>query len=134
MRTQAIGDAGDNNTALKMEIHTSRTRIKEIYHQKFLWNHTKIGIDGEFQSIPDVLIHRFCVHVEVQENLARLTSPDDLFNLWHRAYNIAAPMRDQFSTLTFSQNQQAKQNRSSSVTHSHLEDSPVFLSTCRGVF
>lgn len=47
IRTQAIGDAGDNNTALKMDIQTLRNRIKEIYHQKFLWNNTKIGIDGK---------------------------------------------------------------------------------------
>ena len=46
LRTQAIGDAGDNNTVLKAEIQTLKNRVKEIYHRKFLWNKTKIGIDG----------------------------------------------------------------------------------------
>lgn len=123
IRTQAIGDAGDNNTALKMEIQTLRNRIKDIYHQKFLWNNTKISIDGKNErkrkSSFENPLNRFSF-VEVQENFARLTSPDDMLNLWHRTYNVAASMRDPFSTLTFHQNQQAKQNRISSVTHSDL--------------
>ena len=123
IRTQAIGDAGDNNTALKMEIQTLRNRIKDIYHQKFLWNNTNIGIDGKKQRKRKTLFenpsNQFSF-VEVQENFARLTSPDDMLNLWHRTYNVTASMRDPFSTLTYHQNQQAKQNRISSVTHSHL--------------
>ena len=49
MRTQVIGDAGEGNTALKVEIHTLKTRIKEIFHRKFLWNETKISIDGSLK-------------------------------------------------------------------------------------
>jgi hypothetical protein len=47
LRTQAIGEAGENNTYMKTEMQRLRTRIKEVYHRKFVWNNTKIGIDGK---------------------------------------------------------------------------------------
>lgn len=46
LRTQAIGEAGDNNTALKYDLQRMRTQIREVYHKKFIWNQTKLGIDG----------------------------------------------------------------------------------------
>ena len=58
--------------------------------------------------------------VEVQEILGKLTSPDDLLSLWNATFDVAVPMRDHYSTLTSLQNQQAKQNRTSAVTHSHI--------------
>jgi hypothetical protein len=48
LRTQAIGDAGDSDTGIKSEIQQLKNRIKEIYHRKFLWNNTRLGIDGSF--------------------------------------------------------------------------------------
>lgn len=48
VRTQAIGEAGDNNTANKHEIQQLKSRIKEIFHRKFLWNNTSLSIDGPF--------------------------------------------------------------------------------------
>ncbi|CAF2471874.1 unnamed protein product [Rotaria sp. Silwood2] len=102
MRTQAIGDAAQNDTAIKVEIQKLKARIKEIYHRKFTWNNTRIGID------------------EVQEILGTLNSPNDLLALWNTTYDVAAPMRDYYSTLIALQNQQAKQNRTSAVTHSHI--------------
>jgi hypothetical protein len=48
LRTQAIGDAGETDTVIKLEIQELKSRIKEIYHQKFIWNNTKFGIDGLF--------------------------------------------------------------------------------------
>ncbi len=47
LRTQAIGEAGENNTFMKTEMQRLRTRIREVYHRKFIWNNTKIGIDGK---------------------------------------------------------------------------------------
>lgn len=102
LRTQAIGEAGDNNTAMKYELQRIRTQIREIYHRKFIWNQTKLGID------------------EVQEVLGKLQSPDELFSLWNATYEVSAPMRDPYSTLITLQNEQAKQNRTSAVTHSHI--------------
>ncbi|CAF1222359.1 unnamed protein product, partial [Rotaria sordida] len=93
LRTQAIGDAGENNTVIKLEMQKLRSRMKEIYHRKFIWNNTQLGID------------------EVQEVLGKLESPDDLLSLWNAAYEVAIPMRDYYSTLIAIQNQQAKQNR-----------------------
>ncbi len=58
--------------------------------------------------------------VEVQEILGKLNSSDDLLLLWNSTYEVAAPMRDHYATLTELQNQQAKQNRTSAVTHSHI--------------
>ena len=46
LRTQAIGEAGENNTMMKAELQKLRSRIKEVYHRKFVWNNMKIGIDG----------------------------------------------------------------------------------------
>ncbi len=46
MRTQAIGDAGETDAAIKFQLQKFKTHIKEIYHRKFIWNNTKIGIDG----------------------------------------------------------------------------------------
>jgi hypothetical protein len=31
---------------MRAELQKLRTRIKEIYHTKFIWNNTKLGIDG----------------------------------------------------------------------------------------
>jgi hypothetical protein len=50
LRTQAIGEAGENDTAIKYELQRLKVRIKEIYHRKFLWNNTKLGIDGLYFS------------------------------------------------------------------------------------
>ncbi|CAF1129435.1 unnamed protein product [Rotaria sp. Silwood1] len=102
IRTQAIGDAAQNDTTIKSDIQKLKTRIKDIYHRKFTWNNTKIGID------------------EVQEILGTLNSPNDLLSLWNATYDVAAPMRDDYSVLIALQNQQAKQNRTSAVTHSHI--------------
>lgn len=46
LRTQAIGDAGQNDTNMKLEMQNLKSRIRGIYHRKFTWNNTKIGIDG----------------------------------------------------------------------------------------
>ncbi len=46
LRTQSIGDAGETDTGIKSEIQQLKNRIKEIYHRKFLWNNTRLGIDG----------------------------------------------------------------------------------------
>ena len=46
IRTQAIGDAGENDTVIKFELQQLKARIKEIYHRKFIWNDTRLGIDG----------------------------------------------------------------------------------------
>jgi len=48
LRTQAIGDAGETDTVIKLELQQLKTRIKEIYHRKFIWNNTRFGIDGLF--------------------------------------------------------------------------------------
>lgn len=45
-RTQAIGEAGENNTVMKMELQKLRTRMKEVFYRKLSWNNTTIGIDG----------------------------------------------------------------------------------------
>ena len=58
--------------------------------------------------------------LEVQEILGALESPDDLLSLWNATYQVAMPMRENYSKLIAAQNQQAKQNRISSVTHSHI--------------
>jgi hypothetical protein len=50
MRTQAIGDAGENDTTIKFELQKLKSRIKEIYHRKVIWNNTKMGIDGLFST------------------------------------------------------------------------------------
>ncbi len=60
------------------------------------------------------------VFVEVQEILGKLNSSDDLLSLWNSTYEVAASMRDHYATLTAIQNQQAKQNRTSAVTHSQI--------------
>ncbi len=31
---------------MRAELQKLRTSIKEIYHRKFIWNNTKLGIDG----------------------------------------------------------------------------------------
>ena len=69
----------------------------------------------------------FVLIVEVQEILGKLTSPDDLLSLWNSTYEVSRPMRDPYSTLISLQNQQAKQNRTSAVTHSHLSSSKSIL-------
>jgi len=46
LRTQSIGDAGETDTAIKAEVHKLKTRIKEVYHRKFIWNNTRYGLDG----------------------------------------------------------------------------------------
>ncbi len=48
IRTQAIGDAGENDTDIQFELQKLKARIKEIYHRKFSWNNTRLGIDGLF--------------------------------------------------------------------------------------
>lgn len=48
LRTQAIGDAAETDTGIKQELQQLKTRIKEIYHQKFFWNNTRLGIDGSY--------------------------------------------------------------------------------------
>ena len=58
--------------------------------------------------------------LEVQEVLGRQQSADDLLSLWNATYNVSRPMRDAYSALIDVQNQQAKQNRTSAVTHSHI--------------
>ncbi|CAF4740050.1 unnamed protein product, partial [Rotaria socialis] len=95
IRTQAIGDAAQNDTKTKFDMQKLKARIKEIYHQKFIWNNTRITID------------------EVQEIMGGLKSPDDLLSLWKATYDVPAPMRDHYSELIALQNQQAKQNRTS---------------------
>ncbi|CAF0852269.1 unnamed protein product [Adineta steineri] len=106
IRTQAIGDAGETDLNIKIQLHKLKTHIKEIYHRKFIWNNTKLGID------------------EVQEILGTLNSPDDLLSLWNATYEVAAPMRDYYSTLIAVQNQQATQNRTNekSDTPANLEE------------
>lgn len=47
LRTQAIGEAAQNDSVIKIEIQKLKTRIKEIYHKKFVWHNTRIGIDGQ---------------------------------------------------------------------------------------
>lgn len=125
MRTQVIGDAGEGNTALKVEIHTLKTRIKEIFHRKFLWNETKISIDGALKISGTLRCQRSFLSpsIEVQDKLSSLTSADDLLNLWNQTYEVAGAMRDHYSTLIDLQNLQAKQNRISSVTHSLITPS-----------
>ncbi|CAF1098280.1 unnamed protein product [Rotaria sordida] len=93
IRTQAIGDAAQNDTTIKFDIQKFKARIKEIYQRKINWDNTTIGID------------------EVQEILGTLNSPNDLLSLWNSTYDVAAPMRDYYSTLIDLQNQQAKQNQ-----------------------
>ncbi|CAF2449782.1 unnamed protein product [Rotaria sp. Silwood2] len=100
LRTQAIGEAGENNTVIKLEVQKLRSRMKEIYHRKFIWNNTQLSID------------------EVQEVLGKLESPNDLLSLWNATYEGAIPMRDYYSTLIATQNQQAKQNRLTDKTDS----------------
>ena len=51
LRTQAIGDAGETDTGLKHELQQLKARIKEIYHQKFSWNNTRLGIDGSCEIV-----------------------------------------------------------------------------------
>jgi hypothetical protein len=51
MRTQAIGEAGENDTTIKYELQKLRAKIREIYHRKFIWNNTKLGIDGLYLSL-----------------------------------------------------------------------------------
>ncbi|UJR30237.1 hypothetical protein I4U23_017775 [Adineta vaga] len=106
LRTQAIGDAGENDPIIKFQLQKFKSHIKEIYHRKFIWNNTKIGID------------------EVQEILGRLNSSDDLLSLWNATYEVAAPMRDYYPTLIAIQNQQAIQNRTNekSDTPANLEE------------
>ena len=58
------------------------------------------------------------IFVEVQDVLGSLESSDDLLMLWNAIYEVPRPMRDPYSTLIAVQNQQAKQNRTSAVTHS----------------
>jgi hypothetical protein len=48
MRTQAIGDAGETDTVIKHELQKLKGRIKDVYHRKFTWNNTRLGIDGLF--------------------------------------------------------------------------------------
>jgi hypothetical protein len=48
MRTQAIGEAGETDTVIKNELHKLKSRIKDIYHRKFTWNNTRLGVDGLF--------------------------------------------------------------------------------------
>lgn len=119
LRTQAIGEAGDNNTALKYDLQRMRTQIREVYHKKFIWNQTKLGIDGwiEMKNIIFLFIQWI---VEVQEILGKIHSPDELFSLWNATYEVSASMRDSYATLITLQNEQAKQNRTSAVTHSHI--------------
>lgn len=59
LRTQAIGEAGDNNTALKYDLQRMRTQIREVYHKKFVWNQTKLGIDGSIQMKKKYIIFLF---------------------------------------------------------------------------
>ncbi|CAF0801684.1 unnamed protein product [Adineta ricciae] len=104
LRTQAIGDAGESDTTIKLELQKLKARMKEIYHRKFVWNGTRLGVD------------------EVQETLGSLESPDDLLSLWNAAYEVPIPMRDYYSTLISVQNQQAKQNRWTDKTESTTND------------
>ncbi|CAF1950333.1 unnamed protein product [Rotaria magnacalcarata] len=108
-RTQAIGEAGENNTVNKFEIQKLKTSLKEIYYRKFIWNSTQLGID------------------EVQEILGALESPDDLLALWNATYEVAMPMRENYSKLIAAQNQQAKQNRlnDKSESTSNMEERHV---------
>lgn len=46
MRTQMIGEAGESDSTMKIEIQKLRSNIREIYYRKFFWNNTRIGIDG----------------------------------------------------------------------------------------
>jgi hypothetical protein len=46
IRTQAIGDAGETSTPLKVELQRLKMHMKEIYHRKFHWNQTQLNIDG----------------------------------------------------------------------------------------
>ena len=48
LRTQAIGDAGESDTAIKLELQKLKARMKEVYHRKFVWNGTRLGVDGLF--------------------------------------------------------------------------------------
>ncbi|CAF0791335.1 unnamed protein product [Adineta steineri] len=100
IRTQAIGDAGETNTVIKNDLQKLKGRIKEIYHKKFTWNTTRLGID------------------EVPEVLGSLESPDDLLALWNATYEVPISMRDHYATLIAVQNQQAKQNRLNDKTDS----------------
>ncbi|CAF1944601.1 unnamed protein product [Rotaria magnacalcarata] len=108
-RTQAIGEAGENNTVNKFEIQKLKTSLKEIYYRKFIWNSTQLGID------------------EVQEILGAFESPDDLLALWNATYEVAMPMRENYSKLIAAQNQQAKQNRlnDKSESTSNMEERHV---------
>jgi hypothetical protein len=118
MRTQAIGDAGESDSAIKLDLQKLKARIKEIYHRKFFWNNTRLGVDGLLIYVKEKCY--LVYFLEVQEVLGTLKSPDDLLSLWNATYEIASPMRDYYSTLIAVQNQQAKQNRTSAVTHSHI--------------
>lgn len=46
MRTQAIGDAAETDPMIKFQLQRYKMLIKEVYHRKFVWNNTKLGIDG----------------------------------------------------------------------------------------
>ena len=58
------------------------------------------------------------LRLEAQELLGKLSAPADLLSLWNATYEVAAPMRDYYSTLIAVQHEQAKQNRTLAVTHS----------------
>jgi hypothetical protein len=122
MRTQAIGDAGDNDTVIKFQLQKLKNSVKEVYHRKFSWNGTQLSIDGLFIDlvVSSVISCVSFIFVEVQEILGRLRSPDDLLSLWKASYDAPKSMRDAYSTLIAVQNQQAKQNRTSAVTHSDV--------------
>ncbi|CAF2009560.1 unnamed protein product [Rotaria magnacalcarata] len=101
IRTQAIGDAAQNDTTVKFDMQKLKALIKKIYRDKFSWNNTEIAID------------------EVQEIMGGLKSPDDLLSLWKATYDAPAPMRHHYSALIALQNQQAKQNRTSATFHKY---------------
>ena len=118
MRTQLIGEAGETDSALKNDIQRLRLNIREVYYRKFLWNNTRIGIDGWFivGSISSAFVSLSLV--EVKEICGKLQSADDLLALWNATYDVSKSMRDSYSTLISMQNQQARQNRIIAVTHS----------------
>ncbi|CAF4005998.1 unnamed protein product [Rotaria sordida] len=99
LRAQTIGDTVENNTVMQSEIQRLGSRVKEIYHRKFIWNNTQLGID----EVPDIL--------------GTLESPDDLLSLWNATNEVARPMRDYYSKLVTAQNQQAKQKRLNDKTN-----------------
>lgn len=120
LRTQAIGDAAETDTGIKQELQQLKARIKEIYHQKFFWNNTRLGIDGSNRNSSRISENDSSIFVDVQDVLGSLDSPDDLLTLWNAIYEVPRSMRDPYSTLIAVQNQQAKQNRTSAVTHSWI--------------